>query len=458
MNDTTSSLGQNWCALLDRLAALTTSESEKSESRRLARLQTGFVVIGLIFGALFVVYYGLLGHWSGVGIIITCMVALAGGIGLLRAGRSTRAVGHWMSGILFLGFAGLTLVEGGIDGHATAWLAAVPLCSLMLIGSHGALFWLAWTLLALAAFFLAAMLGFAMPVAYDPRWHTLITGVGYLALAPFLLGIAITFEFTRRRAIEAREAAFAELAEAHARLTRLNEEKDQFLGMAAHDLRNPLGVIVGYTDLLRLTIPEEHHAYLQKIRESSQRMTSLLDDLLNLNAIEQGRFPVDLETRDLDTAVEEAVERARIRAEEKSMALEVETSGGNPGRIDDRALGQVLDNLISNAIKYSEPGTRIQIVSRSLPKSARVEVRDEGPGFSEEDRAKLYDRFAKLSARPTGGESSTGLGLSIVKRMTEAMEGRIECLPNEPRGTCFRLEFSAAIEPQQALETTPSSR
>jgi len=451
-NDAKSSLGQNWCALLDRLACHSTSESERSESRRLARLQTGFVVLGLLFGTLFVVYYALLGHWSGVGIIITCMLALTGGIWMLRAGRSTESVGHWLSGILFFGFAGLTLVEGGIDGHATAWLAAVPLCSLMLIGSNGALFWLVWTLLALGGFFVAEMIGIEVPVAYDPRWHTLITGVGYLALAPFLLGIAITFEFTRRRAIEAREAAFAELADAHSRLTQLNEEKDQFLGMAAHDLRNPLGVIVGYTDLLRMTIPEEHHPHLQKIRESSQRMTALLDDLLNLNAIEQGRFPVDLQTHDLDTAVADAIERAGMQAEKKSMTLRLEKSKGNPARTDDRALGQVLDNLISNAIKYSEPGLQVWVASWQNSEGAFVEVRDEGPGFSKEDRARLYDRFAKLSARPTAGESSTGLGLSIVKKMTEAMEGRIECLPNEPRGTIFRLQFARETEAQPALE------
>ena len=102
---------------------------------------------------------------------------------------------------------------------------------------------------------------------------------------------------------------------------------------------------------------------------------------------------------------------------------------------------QVLENLVSNAVKYSPPGKNIFVRLKRHAEAVRVEVQDEGPGLSAEDQKKLFGKFARLSAKPTGGEHSTGLGLSIVKKMVEAMNGRVWCESELGRGATFIVEF-----------------
>lgn len=440
-----------WCRTLDRLSGCRSDEC--SDSRRITRLQVGFSLFGIGFGLLYVLFYAAIAHWYGAGIIAICVLAVAAVIPLLRLGKSTIWTGHWLSLVLLIGFSALTLVEGGMNGHAIAWLAAVPLCSLMLLPTRAAIFWAGATLMVLTALFIFTLMGAEFAPTYDQRWHLLITGMGLIGLGPFLFAIVLTFEITRRRAVAARDEAQAGMEEANARLLHLNEEKDQFLGIVAHDLRNPLGIIVAYADLITMKepLPEPQNDHLERIKGSALRMSGILDDLLNINAIEQGRFPIHPAVHNLNALVAESVERFELNAAKKSITIElIQSAEENLAEIDSRALGQVLDNLLSNAVKYSETGCRVQVVSRQGAGQAVLEIIDEGPGFSEEDRQHLYERFAKLSAKPTGGETSTGLGLSIVKRITEVMGGAIECLPNQPNGTCFRLQFPGVVTGQPA--------
>ena len=107
---------------------------------------------------------------------------------------------------------------------------------------------------------------------------------------------------------------------------------------------------------------------------------------------------------------------------------------------------QVLENLVSNAVKYSPPGKNIFVRLKRLPAAARCEVQDEGPGLSAEDQKKLFGKFARLSAKPTGGEHSTGLGLSIVKKMVEAMKGQVWCESEPGKGATFIVSLPASVE------------
>ena len=113
-------------------------------------------------------------------------------------------------------------------------------------------------------------------------------------------------------------------------------------------------------------------------------------------------------------------------------------------QLDPGVTVQVLENLVSNAVKYSPPGTDIFVRLKSCPQSARVEVQDQGPGLNAEDQTKLFGKFARLSAKPTGGEHSTGLGLSIVKKMVEAMGGKVWCETEPGHGATFIVEFPIA--------------
>jgi len=228
-------------------------------------------------------------------------------------------------------------------------------------------------------------------------------------------------------------------------LSRLNEEKNEFMGIAAHDLRSPLGTIQGFSDLL-LDDPEmareEREDFTRRISDTATRMSEMVQNLLDANRIERGELKLNLAPTELSAPLSGVVEayRPRAAAKQQSVHLQNETPPVTVV-VDPSVLVQVLENLVSNAVKYSPPGKDIFVRLKKLPDAVRCEVQDEGPGLSAEDQKKLFGKFARLSAKPTGGEHATGLGLSIVKKMVEAMNGRVWCESEPGRGALFIVQF-----------------
>ena len=175
----------------------------------------------------------------------------------------------------------------------------------------------------------------------------------------------------------------------------------------------------------------------ETIISAGRRMRDLISNLLDVNAIEEGRFLAKLERCDLAQLTVNGVEQNRPNAKRKEIGLQFHPAGEFPIRADAAAATQILDNLISNAVKYSPHRTTVSIRAYVERGHACVTVKDEGPGISEEDRKKMFGKFARLSAQPTGGESSNGLGLSIVKRLAEAMSGTVECQSVLGEGATF---------------------
>ena len=243
----------------------------------------------------------------------------------------------------------------------------------------------------------------------------------------------------------ARVGTHLELQHARRRLREMNDEKNEFMGIAAHDLRSPLNAVKGYTEMLleeeAMDRPEQA-GLLRRIHDATQRMVEMVQNLLDVNAIERGEMNLQLAPADLSSLLASAVETHRPRAAAKQQNLHLENEAGPiTVRIDPNVMVQVLENLISNAVKYSPPGRNIHVRLKKSPESVRCEVQDEGPGLSLEDQKKLFGKFARLSAKPTGGEHSTGLGLSIVKKMVEAMNGRVWCESEPGKGARFVVEF-----------------
>lgn len=250
----------------------------------------------------------------------------------------------------------------------------------------------------------------------------------------------------------ARVRTHIELKLARERLRELNEEKNEFMGIVAHDLRNPLGAIKGYAEMIaedagtfRSASPAELNNVRQgledcagRIRNSAERMLEMVQNLLDANRIERGEIHLNLAPTELGHLVSSVIESQRPRAVAKQQSLHFQ-SDGSPitATADSNVMVQVLENLISNAVKYSPPGKTIVVRLKKEESNAICEVQDEGPGLSPEDRKKLFGKFARLSAKPTGGEHSTGLGLSIVKRMIEAMGGRVWCESEPGKGATF---------------------
>lgn len=233
----------------------------------------------------------------------------------------------------------------------------------------------------------------------------------------------------------------------NAELRRLGELKNSLLGMAAHDLRNPTAIIQMMTSILRNPKlnrpPEERQRMLDDIHRQTEHMLALLNDLLDLSLIESGTVTVTPEAVDLPLALAEAQTRHQMLANPKSIRIDLSAPAAGTIQADPLRLRQVLDNLISNAVKFSPKGTTVTLSAERQGDDWRISVRDEGPGLSEADRGKLFQEFSKLSARPTGGEKSTGLGLAIVKQVVGAQGGTIDVDSTPGEGATFWFTLPA---------------
>jgi signal transduction histidine kinase len=412
------------------------------ETSRRAHLISRFGQLGTFFGLAYAAFYLLLGHVWGMVIVLICTAGVFITPAIMRRNKSIDLAGNFFSLTLVTGFVGLSFVEGGAHGHAIAWLVSVPLCALLLLGQEAAIKWVVISFLAAALIVGLDLAGITLPITYDPKWNSVISAAGYLGLVVFMFILGFIFENGRHQAHVRMEQALQELATSNERLTYLNKEKNEFLGIAAHDLRNPLSVILGNAELLNvIKDPEKTATMTGSILESVERMRRLIDNLLDVNTIEEGHFASTVESCDIASMVRQSAEHYLASAEKKQIAIEISADPHVYAAADYDATAQIIDNLVSNAVKYSPSQTTIRIHSRAEGKDAVISVRDEGPGISEEDQKRMFQKFARLTARPTGGESSTGLGLAIVKRLAEAMSGSVTCESTLGAGTTFTLRL-----------------
>ncbi len=233
-------------------------------------------------------------------------------------------------------------------------------------------------------------------------------------------------------------------------LEELNDIKNQFLGMASHDLRNPLSSIMGFSEMLKEDIDdlskEERDEYLDTICSVSKQMLNLVNELLNVSVIESGKLQLKYINSSLKRLVETRIRLYEAPAGKKNIILKSNLEDIPEFQFDPNRIGQVLDNLITNAIKFSPVGKRIHITLEKEENLCTVNIRDEGPGISQEDQSKMFQHFQKLSAKPTGGESSTGLGLAIAKKMVDAHNGTLGVKSALGEGANFFIKIPMAIE------------
>ncbi len=174
-------------------------------------------------------------------------------------------------------------------------------------------------------------------------------------------------------------------------------------------------------------------------------MLSLVDDLLLMAALDAGRLDLALRTVDLSALAAAVAADQAVAAARKGQEVTVEGADGVHVPADEARLRQVIENLMGNALKFSPPGGTVQVAVRAANGRARLEIRDQGPGLTAEDRARLFRAFTRLSARPTAGESSTGLGLSIVKELVELHGGQVSAESDGPEtGTTFVVDLPLA--------------
>ena len=231
-------------------------------------------------------------------------------------------------------------------------------------------------------------------------------------------------------------------------LSKANAAKNRFLGMAAHDLRNPLASIRGIAEFLRAgtvgPMTADQLDLVETIHSASQSMLHMVNELLDVATIEAGELKVTLQPEALDKLITKCVTLTNMEAAKKETKIIFEAPGESTIlRIDGTKMKQVIDNLLSNSVKYSPPGSVITaLIWRNEPEThCHFAIRDQGPGIPNDERDKLFKDFSRLSVQPTGGEKSTGLGLAICRKIVEAHGGIIvaENLPD--RGCEFRVSL-----------------
>jgi signal transduction histidine kinase len=236
-----------------------------------------------------------------------------------------------------------------------------------------------------------------------------------------------------------------ELARKNAELERLNQQKNHFLGIAAHDLRNPLSAILAYSEFLLADLSdqldEEQVEFLNVIHSSSQFMSQLINDLLDVAKIESGKLDLDLEPTDLGDLVTANVNLNRRLARDKEIELRLALEDVLTVLVDRAKIEQVLNNLISNAIKYSPSGAVVDVRLSRQGDQVQLSVQDRGQGIPSEEMDKLFKPFSRTSVQTTGGETSTGLGLVIVKKIVDGHGGQINVESGVGEGTTFHVRL-----------------
>ena len=240
------------------------------------------------------------------------------------------------------------------------------------------------------------------------------------------------------------------LKSARDRLKQLAEDKDELLGILAHDLKNHLGGMQMSAQLLRDRVARPDNSdtratqLAENIAHSSGQLLAFVKEFL-ANAAADHRISIKPATLNLSDAAAAAIQQYQEAARRKQLEIQATLPAGETAVLADvSALDQVLDNLLSNALKFSPSGKRIFITVTSNPTHVECRIQDQGPGFTPEDKARMFRRYTRLSARPTGGEPSTGLGLSIVRKLVRAMNGELTCESVPGEGATFIVRLPRA--------------
>ena len=264
--------------------------------------------------------------------------------------------------------------------------------------------------------------------------------INYLLIALSILGVLALIVILKN---------YLDKKASNKKLVQLNEEKNKLIGVVSHDLRNPTNQIKGLANLLLLDGGENLSAaqkeYINSILASCDRQTDMIKRILDVNAIESNKININAVNEDIVEITRVVTENFKISADKKSIELNFSSPLNKvEAEVDKNYLIQVIENVISNAIKYSEKDTSVDVGVVESGENLLITVADQGPGISEEDKRKMFGTYQKLSAKPTDGEESYGLGLSIVRKYIEAMGGTIHCESELGKGSTFIITFAKA--------------
>ncbi|MGL1885522.1 MAG: HAMP domain-containing histidine kinase, partial [Reichenbachiella sp.] len=274
-----------------------------------------------------------------------------------------------------------------------------------------------------------------------PWWYTWWAKILWFTMAIAVLALVYRNMKVRSLNIQ-RKMLQVEVAERTMDLEELNKEKNKLLGIVAHDLRSPLNSVKGLINIYEFEKDEMGKKRLMDlITVSTDRMRDMINRILDVSAIESQQINLRLEEVNITALLHELILNFQIIAKTKNQQISLHANGETVLILDKNYLIQVIENLVSNAFKYSEINTETKIVLEEFEAKLRLSVIDQGPGITEEEQKSLFKEFTTLSSIATAGEKATGLGLSIVKKYVEGMGGKIWCDSEIGVGSEFIIEF-----------------
>ncbi len=229
----------------------------------------------------------------------------------------------------------------------------------------------------------------------------------------------------------------------------LMREKQHVISIVSHDLRSPLNRIFALTQLLQLdgsNLTSEQKDYLEKIHLVIADGLAMMRNLVDYNNLEHSTINLLVETFNVGDFIESVAKHFKPLAAKKKIELKVACGNTLTITTDKLCLSRVLDNLLANAVKFSPEGKKISVLAGMFDDALKIEVHDEARGFLSDELPKLFHKFQRHSARPTAGESSTGIGLFIAQSMAEKIGGKIMCTTTEGIGSVFSVELPKTID------------
>ncbi|WP_340153756.1 ATP-binding protein [uncultured Marivirga sp.] len=231
-----------------------------------------------------------------------------------------------------------------------------------------------------------------------------------------------------------------QLSNRNLQLTNLNEEKNNLVKILAHDLRSPINQITGLLEILKVgnkNFKDDDLKIIHQAKDSAERLNHMITKILDFDALEGNRMKVIPEDINIKELLKSVKNDLKVSADNKKIKINYNSQANISLKSDHLFLTQILENIVVNAIKFSERGTDIFVDAQRKKGNIIFSVRDEGPGLTDEDKSMIFKKFQKLSAQPTGGENSTGLGLSIVKKYVDLLNGEVWVESEEHKGSTF---------------------
>jgi signal transduction histidine kinase len=328
----------------------------------------------------------------------------------------------------------LAYYSGGIYSALYPWIVSVPILALLIVSRGAGYFWGTVSFVIMMSMGIATIHGFEFPVEYNENlraeWITAIIP-GLLLISLF---IAIVFEYAQKRALQQlvnknRQLVFQNdtITIQSEELANLVEDKDYIIRILAHDLRSPLKNISTLIKLMDIE-PEEgrRQEVLDIINRTASDAENLVNKVLQMDRSQQTDFQPQIDQIKIFSFLQLMADKMQGLANKKIINIDLAVTGApSMVKADSTYLNLIFENLISNAIKFSPVGSTIQMKAISDKKHVKITILDEGPGIATNEIPLLFKKFSKLSPRPTAGESSTGLGLALVKRYTELVDGEV---------------------------------